>query len=403
MSRRRPRVLVLNQYYWPGVEATAHLLSDLTRELVKEFDVTVITALLRGVENEAGQFDHAGVNVIRVRSTAYDRALLPLRALNYVSYMLQALRHGLRQPRPDVVFCMTDPPMIADIGLVVSRRHRVPLIVVSQDVFPEVAVELGRLESRALVGLLRALVNYYLRRADRVVAIGETMRARLEEKGTSPERITVIPNWVDTRSITPQPRKNAWARDQGLVDNFVVMHSGNVGHAQNLDALIRAGAFLRDLADLRILIIGTGARHAELEALARRLDVDTVRFLPYQPRELLSQSLSSASVHNVGLAPGLSGYVVPSRIYGILSAGRPVLVNADDDSETAQLVNEIGCGIVVPPARPELLAHAIRRAYSGELDLEAMGARGREYVVRETDRLVATQRYRKLIRETVGG
>jgi glycosyltransferase involved in cell wall biosynthesis len=124
-----------------------------------------------------------------------------------------------------------------------------------------------------------------------------------------------------------------------------------------------------------------------------------VRFLYYQSRRVLPQSLSSADVHVVGLAPGLAGYVVPSRLYGILAVGRPVIVAADPESETAQVVEGIGCGIVVPSARPELLARAIRDAHDGRYDLEAMGRRGREWVEREADRAVAVGRYRDLLRE----
>jgi glycosyltransferase involved in cell wall biosynthesis len=289
--------------------------------------------------------------------------------------------------------------VIADVALLVARRFRAPLVVVSQDVFPEIAVELKRLESKPVVELLRALIGYYLRRADRVVAIGETMRKRLEQKGASPERISVIPNWVDTEAIRPAPKDNDWSRQHDLEGRFLVMHSGNVGHAQNLDALVRATTFLRDLDDLTVLIVGGGARYAELTELVELLEADHVRFLGYQPRELLSLSLSSADLHVVGLARGLSGYVVPSRLYGILAAGRPVIVAADAESETARVVFEEGCGVVVPPGRPELLAAAIRAAYDGELDLAEMGARGRAYVVREADRAVAFERYRRVLGE----
>jgi glycosyltransferase involved in cell wall biosynthesis len=226
------------------------------------------------------------------------------------------------------------------------------------------------------------------------------MRDRLEAKGAPPERLRVIPNWVDTRAITPQPRDNEWAERHDLVGRFVVMHSGNVGHAQDLDSLVRAATFLRDRDDVRIVIAGFGARHAEMLALAQRLEVqETVRFLPYQKRARLPLSLSSADVHVVGLAKGLAGYVVPSRLYGILSAGRPVIVAAEDRSETARLVREIGCGVVIPPERPELLARTIREASAGAFDLEEMGRRGRGYVEEEADRLVAMERYRALVKE----
>ncbi|MBA2475670.1 MAG: glycosyltransferase family 4 protein [Actinobacteria bacterium] len=227
------------------------------------------------------------------------------------------------------------------------------------------------------------------------------MRRRLEAKGADPERLRVISNWVDTEVIVPQPRDNPWARRHDLVGRFVVMHSGNVGHAQDLDALVRAATFLRDLEDLRVVIVGTGARHAALVDLARRLETDAVTFLPYQPRELLPQSLSSVDVHVVGLARGLSGYVVPSRLFGILAAARPVIVAADAESETAQVVERARCGVVVEPGRPELLAGAIRDAYDGKLPLAEMGARGREYATAEADRRVASRRYRDLLRELV--
>ena len=398
-ARPRPHVLVLNQYYWPGVEATGQLLSQLCAALTEDFRVTVVTGVVAGAS--PGRSVRDGVEIVRVRSTAFDRRRIGLRAANYLTYLGSSLLEGLRADPPDAVVCMTDPPVIADVALVVARRFRAPLVVISQDVFPEIAVELERLDNPAVIELLQAAIRFYLERADRVVAIGETMRRRLERKGAHPDRLVVIPNWVDTEEVSPQPRGNEWARDHGLVGSFVVMHSGNIGHAQNLDALIRAGTFLRDLDDLRILLIGGGARRDELKELTKLLEVDSVHFYGYQPREVLSQSLSSADVHVVGLARGLAGYVVPSRLYSILAAGRPVIVAADDDSETASVVREVDCGVVVPPGRPELLAAAIRDAHAGELDLDAMGARGRAYVTAEADRRVAVERYRRVLAEVV--
>ncbi len=384
-GRRKPRLLVLNQYYWPGIEATAQLLTELCEALTEDLDVTVVTGVLHGHEDEPRRTVRHGVEIVRVRSTSFERSRIFARAANYTSYLASALLRGVRGARPDVVLCMTDPPIVADIALLVARRYRAPLVVISQDVFPEIAV--------------RGLVGLYLRRADRIVAIGDTMRRRLEEKGAPPERLRVIPNWVNTQRLGPLAKANPWARNVKLDDKFVVMHSGNVGHAQDLDSLVRAATFLRDLEDLRIMIIGTGARHAELVGLAELLEVDQVQFLYYQSRGVLPQSLSAADVHVVGLAPGLAGYVVPSRLYGILAVARPVIVAAETESETAQVVERVGCGLVVPPGRPELLARAIRDAHDGKYNLAEMGARGREWVVKEADRSVAMGRYRELLRE----
>jgi putative colanic acid biosynthesis glycosyltransferase WcaI len=398
-SRRKPRLLVLNQYYWPGVEATAQLLTELCEALTEDLDVKVVTGQLQGQEEQPHRSVRNGVEIVRVPSTSFERSKLFARASNYATYLTSALFGGLRGRRPDVVLCMTDPPIVANIALLVARRFRVPLVVISQDVFPEIAVQLKRLENPVVMSLLRGLVGLYLRRADRIVAIGDAMRQRLEEKGAPAERMLVIPNWIDTTRLGPLDKSNHWSRSWGVDKKFVVMHSGNVGHAQDLDSLIRAGTFLRDLDDLRIMIIGMGARHAELVALAELHEVDQVQFLYYQSREVLPQSLSAADVHVVGLAAGLAGYVVPSRLYGILAVGKPVIVAADPESETAQLVTEVGCGVVVPPGRPELLARAIRDAHDGKYDLEAMGARGREWVEREADRSVAVRRYRDLLLE----
>jgi glycosyltransferase involved in cell wall biosynthesis len=397
----KPRLLVVNQYYWPGVEATAHLLTELCQSLVDEYEIRVLTGVLRGHEQLPRREVRNGVEIVRVSSTAFERANLGLRALNYASYIGSSLLQGLTGPRPDLVLCMTDPPMVGDVGLAIARRFGVPLLVISEDVFPEIATQLGRLNNRVLVATLRQLIGLYLKRADRVVAIGDTMRSRLEEKGAPADRIRVIPNWVDTEAISPRPLDNAWSRLNRLSGKFVVMHSGNIGHAQNLETLVRATTFLRDLDKLSVVLIGGGARYLDLVRLAQRLHADKLRSLPYQSRDVLPESLSSAHLHFVGLAEGLAGFVVPSRLYGIMAAGRPVIVAADPESETAQVVERIGCGIVIPPSRPELLAVVIRDAYEGRYDLDAMGALGREYVTADADPRVALGRYREVLRELV--
>jgi colanic acid biosynthesis glycosyl transferase WcaI len=394
------RLLVLNEYYWPGVEATAQLLSQLCEDLAEQFEITVITGALPNARKSGTTF-HNGVHVIRVRSTAFERRRLALRGANYFTYAALALAAGVRRRRPDAVVCMTDPPFLGTFAHAVARRFGAPLVVISQDVFPEIAVELGRVRNPVAVRPLGALISFHLKRAERVVAIGRTMRERLEAKGVDPARIEVIPNWVDVQAISPRPKHNDWSKEHGLADVFVVMHSGNVGHAQDLDTLLAAASLLRDVPQLKVVIVGSGARHAELVRLAARLQLQNVVFLPYQPRDVLSESLSAADVHVVGLARGLSGLVVPSRMYGILAAGRPVIVSADPSSEPAQLVAEVGCGVTVLPGRPQKLAAAIRAAYEGRLDLESMGRRARAYAEVDASREVAVERYRALLDEVV--
>src|SRR5215208_5115736 len=140
-SPRQARILVLNQYYWPGVEATAQLLTELCEALAEDMDVTVVTGVLHGHEDAPRKLVRNGVKIVRVPSTSFERSRLLARASNYATYLSKALLRGLRGRRPDVVLCMTDPPIVADIALLVARRYRAPLVVISQDVFPEIAVQ----------------------------------------------------------------------------------------------------------------------------------------------------------------------------------------------------------------------------------------------------------------------
>jgi putative colanic acid biosynthesis glycosyltransferase WcaI len=391
----RPRLLVLNQYYWPCYEADGRLLTQLCEGLAREWDVSVVTGALPHAGAE--RVVRNGVETVRVASTAFERSRMGLRAVNYGSFFALALWWSLLSRPPDVVLSYTNPPFVGDVAWAAARRFGAPLIVAVQDVFPETAVALGRLRARPAVAALDATVGFALRRADRVVALGDTMRRRLEEKGVAPERIAVIENWVDPDEIRPEPQVNAWSEARGLAGRFVVMHSGNVGHAQDLDTLVRATALIGEPA-VDVVIVGSGVRLGEVRELAEAVAVP-VRFLPFQSDGVLSQSLSTAAVHVVGLARGLAGYVVPSRVYGVLAAGRPLIAAAEEISETARLVRKVGCGVVVPPGDPHALAAAVRAARDGQYDLDAMGGRGREYVLREASREAAVSRYLALLED----
>lgn len=394
---RRRRILVLNQYYAPALESTGQLLAQLCEDLARDYDVTVITGVVEG--GAPSREVQNGVEVVRVFSTKFERRKLSRRAANYLSYTAASAWSALTERPPDVVLAMTDPPFVSALAYAAARRFRVPYVVIVQDVFPEVAVELGRLDNPALVRTLDVVVGMGLRHANRVVAIGETMRTRLVAKGVDPRRIVVIRNWVDANELTPHPKDNAWAREHGLSEKFVIMHSGNVGYAQNLDVLVRSATFMRDLDDLRIVIIGAGARLPDLVALAERLETDQVTFLPYQSREVLPESLSAGDVHFIGLTQGLSGYVVPSRMNGVLSVARPVIVGAERDSEIVHVVEEARAGVVIPPGRPEILAATIRDLHGGVHDLASMGERGRDYVERAIDSRISLDRYRRVLSE----
>ena len=184
----------------------------------------------------------------------------------------------------------------------------------------------------------------------------------------------MIPNWTDTESLVPREHGEHGRTSTSSPAGSSSCTPGNLGYAQDLETLLYAATHLRDLDDLELVPYRIRARGVALADLAKRLELGNVRFLCRTSRDCLAESLSAAHVHVVGLAPGLAGYVVPSRLYGFSLSDGPFIVYADEDSETAGIVRAHGCGIVVPPSEPELLARAIRDAYDGRVDLEQMGA-----------------------------
>ena len=319
------------------------------------------------------------MTILRVRSTAYDRSHLPGRALNYLSYVLGLVWKAMLSQRPDARR-LHDRPAV--------HRRRSPVVVARALPGAAARGHAGRLPRDR--GQARPAREPGRRRAaaaaDRPVAAcsrpGGRDRRDDEAAGRGERRLARAhprdPELGRRRERRRRGRTTtSWARRHGLGESFVVMHSGNIGHAQNLDALSAPHVPARPRRprrrDHRLRRAPGRARRAG-RACSRRTRCE---FLAYQERSILSQSLSTADVHVVGLARGLAGYVVPSRLYGILAAGRPVIAATDAESETAQLVTEVGCGVVVPPGNPFALAAAIRAAHDGDYDLEAMGRRAR--------------------------
>jgi colanic acid biosynthesis glycosyl transferase WcaI len=196
-------------------------------------------------------------------------------------------------------------------------------------------------------------------------------------KGADAAKITVIHNWADTSAIVPSDKHNAFAVANGLQDRFVLLHAGNIGLAQNLDVVIDAAARLKSRSDIVILFIGDGTRREALETLAGERGLSNVRFLPFQPREALRWTYATSDVCLVSLKPGLAGYIVPSKLYPILAAGRPYIAAVEPISEVAALTERHRCGVLVPPGDAAALAAEIERLAGNRHAREAMGARGR--------------------------
>ncbi len=284
-----------------------------------------------------------------------------------------ATRHALALGRFDACLTLTTPPFIGLVGALLKRLRGTRLVLWSMDVWPDVAEALGVIRpggpaSRAMHAAARAVY----RSADRVISLGSCMTDRLCRAGVDPARIVTVYNWVPGESVQPTPRTGPDGR-------FLVMYSGNIGMGHEFDAILDAAALLRGDGSVEFRFVGRGKRRAEVEVGATRRRLDNVRFLEPVPLDRLSELLGSADAHLLSLRPGLEGTLVPSKVYGILAAGRPAVMVGPDQNEAARLLRRSGGGAVVPAGNAAGVRQAIHRLRS-EPDLaRRMGRAGRLY------------------------
>lgn len=400
------RILVLNQYFHPDASATSQLLTELCEDLAEHHDVFVVTGRpsYNAVEETGSQGlvskeRHGRVRVARVWSTTFDRADMLRRLTNYATYLLSSVVGAFTVRRPDVVIALTDPPPVGLIGAFVARVRGVPFVLVAKDIFPDVAIELKVLRNPALIRVLERVKTVLFRSADRVVSIGRDMDRRIEALGVPRDRIVTIHDWSDGAAVRPLASASTLRTEMGWDDRFVVMHSGNVGLSQDLETVLDAAALLRDEKDVVFAIVGEGASKEGLQRLAEREGLENVTFLPYQPKTSLAESLGAADVHLVGLRRGLAGAIVPSKVYGILAAGRPFIAAVEHGSEPALIVEEEGCGVRVEPGDPEALANALVGLRDDPDRREAMGRRARQALEARFDRPISTGAYRGMLED----
>jgi colanic acid biosynthesis glycosyl transferase WcaI len=373
------RVCYFNRSYWPDTGATGQLLTELAEDLVAVhgMQVTVVTGYpLQGSEHVAKSETRNGVRIVRARGTTLSQRSFAGRATNYITYFLSALWTSLWLPKQDVTVALTDPPIIGLVALAARPRHG--MVFYCQDIFPQVAGLLEDFNSPLVNAILERLNRFLVARASRIVCLGDTMKARLVEgKNADASKIAIIHNWADTSAIVPSDKANAFSRQHGLDDKFVVLHAGNMGLSQNLDAVIDAAALLASRTDIVIQFIGDGNRRVALEEMVRARKLTNVRFLPFQPRESLRWTYGSSDVCLVSLKPGLAGYIVPSKLYPILAAGRPYIAAVEPLTEVAALTERHRCGVLSPPGDAASLASTILQLANQPHERLAMGQRAR--------------------------
>ena len=374
-------ILLLNEYYPPDTSATAKMAAQVAEALAQRHRVTVVAG--RPSYDPDARYPYAllrrdtlnKVTVECVGSTAYSRHQMRGRVSNYLSYLALAVPRALAL-RPDIILAMTDPPVAGIAGAFIARLAGRAFVYNIRDMYPDMALGGEIVRAGKWVARWEALHRRALRQAARVIVLGDDMRDRILAKGVAAERVVVVRDGAVNASPAQMPE-----RDDPIVQEirhgfpFVVLHAGNLGFYGAWDTLLAAAKILRN-ENTGFVFIGDGANRAALESAAR--DLPNVKFAPFRPVEQIAQVMMAGDLHIVTVKRGLEGVVVPSKLYSILAAGRPVLVVAPAESDAARIVVESGCGVAADPDDPAAVAAAIRELRAQPVRLAEMARRARE-------------------------
>lgn len=401
----RPRVLFLNRSYWPDGEATGQLLTELAEDLAERFEVSVVAGLPN--ENPSNEryrvcrsMTRHGVTIHRVPHTRLPKRWLPARAVNFVTFLLLATLRAACCRKQDVLVVETDPFLLALSGAVLRWRHRSRLVIYLQDIHPDVGIAVGRLKENWLTRSLRAALLAVYRRADRVIVLSRDMRNTLLAAGVPEPAIVCLSNWTDTEQVRPTAGSNRFRARYGIApETFVVMYSGNFGMTQRLERLLDVAHQLKERRDMLFAFVGGGAAEPSLRRDVQQRQITNVRFFPYQPKDSLGDSLSAADLHVLTVHPAALAYLMPSKFYGILAAGRALVAAVPDNSELAEEIVEHQVGSVVHPEDQPGLAEAVVKAVHRRNDLREQGQRARRLAESTYDRRIVTRRFGDLLDE----
>jgi colanic acid biosynthesis glycosyl transferase WcaI len=385
------KLLILCPHYAPDVAPTGEVMTSIATALAdRGHELHIVTSLpwYREHRVEPGW----GGRLWRTERTPWgritrlhpfptDKTNIPARAVAFAGFTGLATVAGLvAKGRPDAVMVMSPPLPLGVAGWLAASSRRAPFVFNIQDVFPDVAVELGAITNPRVIAAASWLERFLYRRADAVTVLSEDLRDNVAAKlrGRRPERVEVIPNFVDTVRIRPADRENGYRDEYGLGGRTVVMYAGNVGLSQSLDLVVDAARRHRDREDLVFVINGGGSA---LDGLRQAADgLPNLRFVPMQPRERLPEVLAAADLHLVPLRTGLARSSVPSKLYSILAAGRPVLASVDAGTEVATTIERAGAGVSVPPEDPDAFSAALDDLLDDPGRRAEMGASGRRFV-----------------------
>ncbi|TGA99957.1 glycosyltransferase WbuB [Sporolactobacillus shoreae] len=404
-------VFVIN-YFYPDPASTGQLLTELCLSLQHDFRITVIAAQPGtdvGGHSDTSQLFEEGflqdIRVVRLRLPEVDKSSKFSRIRYILMYFIMANIALWREKSVNIIYTISTPPVlggvIGTIGKFIKRSKHVYNI---QDFNPEQAEAVSYSKNQLIYKAARAVDNFSCRYANNVILVGqdmlETLNQRFERRKLP--HYQIINNWTDETDILPmsktEPHVSRFLEENGLADKFIVMYSGNLGLYYDLENLIKVASDFSDLTDLTFVFIGDGAVKSRMEQFVLKSGLNNVTFLPFQSKSFIRYSLNAADVHLVVNQRGIKGVSVPSKIYGVMAAGKPVLGVLEQGSEAERLISASECGRVVEPQNYEGVSGLVRYFYAlDENDRRKMGLNGRHYLERHLKKEDSIAKYGEML------
>ena len=422
----KKKILIFAHYYAPDTASTGQILKDQAEGMLDEFDVTVICVVPSyggtiedKYKTQKYYFEELnGVKAIRVRVPDFTNSNKMSRIKNILAYFFGALGASRKAGKQDYVITISQPPILGGLlGVLGKWMKHAKMIYCIQDFNPEQVMAVHYSDNKLILKVMMMADKFSCRHSDLVVTVGrdlvETLKKRFKNKNVP--KYTMINNWIDEKEVYPLPEDNErvleFKKKYGLEDKFVIMYSGNIGLYYDLEKLIkvlkqfRKGYTLKDVyeegprtADGREVVfafVGAGSVLDKLVMYAKRHHFENVLFIPYQDKADLIYSLNAGDVHWCVNAKNIKGVSCPSKAYGIMGVGKPIIGVLEEGSEVRMLIDEIGCGKCCEPGDYVEVADIIRwyieNADSG-LGKE-MGMKGREYLERNLTKDVSVGKY----------
>ncbi|RCW86918.1 glycosyltransferase involved in cell wall biosynthesis [Halanaerobium sp. DL-01] len=404
----RDKILVINQHFYPEFAATGQLLEDLCADLSRDNKVTVLTGKpsYNGIiDNIPKQEKYRGIEIIRVFNTSFSKTgkfgTLG-RIINYFTFYLSVFLKGITLKDYDKIIVLSTPPYISLIALALKFFRKTKVIYVVQDLYPEVAIELEIIKSNFLISFFKKINKFILKKVDNIVTIGEQMQELLEKnygKKLIDKKSVIIYNWSDGEKIYPISKEESFCNKWDLNNYFVVMYSGNMGNVHEFDTLLEAAKKLKNDKKIRFLFVGEGVKKEYIKNYISENNLNNFIFKPYQDKEDLVYSLNSADLALATLDSGFEGLVVPSKVYGIMASGKPILFISKNDNEIKELINKNEIGYNIEIGNSDKLVSLIKNYKKNKYLLEKHSRNIRKLFEKNFDKDKSIKKYRKLLKK----